>query len=246
MPLDAEAATTEAPAAADTSAAAITDLTGAAPGEGDASSSQSGEGDAAAAAGQGADSEGSSEGDASTQSEGAEGDEGGDAQGAPEQYADFAMPDGYELSGDMLESVTTFAKTQNLTQAQAQALVDLGAKQAQAIAEQFAGAATNTPVVAPEHWAKTWSEQTMADTELGGNNLASTVNLTSRVFKTFGTPELGEFLHTTGLAHHPELVRFMHKVGQAMSEDTLVPQPKTGDGPQPGKTPAKALYPNMK
>ena len=246
MSLEAEAAAAET-TAAESATPPATDLTGAAQGEGDASSSQAGEGEAAGdAAGQGAGSEGSQEGDASKQGEGAKEGEGEEAQGAPEQYADFTLPEGYELAGDMLESVSAFAKSHNLTQTQAQALVDIGAKQAAMIVEQFAGQATTSPVVAPQHWAGEWSKQTMADPEIGGNNLGSTIDLTARVFKTFGTPELGAFLQSTGLAHHPELVRFMHKVGKAVSEDTLVPQPKTDAPTAKGEGAAKTLYPNMK
>jgi hypothetical protein len=233
----AEAAATPEAGAADTA------ITGEA---GQAQSSEAGQGGAQTDAGQGADKDKAAEGGAQAEEEAPKGEEGGEtSQGAPEKYADFQMPEGYTLEGDMLESVTAFAKAHNLTQEGAQALVDLGAKQAQAIVAQFTTEAQENPVLLAQHWAKTWSEQTTQDAEIGGQNLKANMTAVNRVFATFGSPELGEFLNKTGLAHHPELIRFMHKVGKAVAEDTLV-TPSGGQGSkQPGRDPASKLYPSM-
>lgn len=145
----------------------------------------------------------------------------------------------------MLDGVQTFAKAHNFTQEQAQALVDLGLKQADQIAARFATEAQTSPVPLSDHWAAEWSKQTTADPKLGGANLQGTMALASRVFQTFGTPELATFLNETGIAHHPELIRFMHAVGKAVSEDTLV-TPSGGAGAKAtGRDPARKLYPGM-
>lgn len=240
--------TTPAPADA---ATAIT-AEGAAPVEGQGGQEQpqtpeAGQGEAGdTPAGQGAGDGEAAEGGASAEGETPEGDEGGDASGAPEQYAAFNLPEGYELSGEMLDGVTSFAKAHNLNQEQAQAIVDLGAQQAQAIIGQITEQALANPVMLAQHWAGEWSKQTAADAELGGNNLRTTMALATKVFATFATPELGEFLTKTGLAHHPELIRFMHKIGKAVSEDTLV-MPQGGQSQEPpGRNPARKLYPGMK
>lgn len=242
-----EAAT--APVEASAAPLAATSLTAAAAAPADTgatSSPASGEGEAAAAAGQGTAAGETPDGGAPADGEAAGKEEGAGAQGAPDQYADFQLPEGYALEGEMLETVTAFAKAHNMTQEQAQALVDLGGKQAASIQSAYAQLAAEKPVVASDHWAKAWSEQTTADKELGGKNLTDTMAKATRVFQTFGTPELAEFLGQTGLAHHPELIRFMHKVGQAVSEDVLVvPSGSQGGGPKRGENPAKVLYPSM-
>lgn len=224
---------------------------GAAPADGEGqASSAAGEGEGAQASGQETGAGEAAQGGASAEGEGASEGEGGAASGAPEQYAAFTLPEGYELPAEMLEGVTSLAKAHGMTQEQAQALVDLGVQQASAITDRFTSLASEHPVVLSQHWAQTWSKQTAEDSELGGSALASTMSLAGRVFNTFGSPELGQFLNQTGLAHHPELVRFMHKVGQAVSEDTLVlPQ----GGEQRGKAlpadavekAARRMYPNM-
>jgi len=52
--------------------------------------------------------------------------EGGDAEeaGAPERYEDFNLPEGFELAGEEKESVFAMFKGMNLSQANAQKLVD--------------------------------------------------------------------------------------------------------------------------
>lgn len=203
------------------------------------------EGGAAAAAGQGDDAGKVAQGDAPAVGEAPKAGEGGDAPGAPEQYADFTMPDGFALEGDMLTGVTAIAKAHNMTQEQAQALVDLGVKQAQAVTAGYADLATKSPVILADHWAQEWSKQTAADAVLGGKNLPQTVALSHRVFATFGSPELASFLNETGLAHHPELHRMLVKIGGVVSEDTLV-TPQGGAAKNGGQQDvAKRLYPGM-
>lgn len=211
----------------------------------EAQSSEAGQGE-----GQGAGNE--KPADAGAPAEGevkAEGEEGGEAPGAPEAgYAAFTVPEGIELEGDMLSGLTDLAKAHNLNQSQAQALVDLGVKQANMIAETYQALVAEKPVPLSAAWAAKWSEQTASDPTLGGANLKGTMALATRVFQTFASDEFGTFLNETGLAHHPELIRFMNKVGSAISEDTLVTS-QGGQGKStevdPFKRAARKLYGNM-
>ena len=231
--------TTEAAAAAP----ADTGATGAATAAGgeQQQSSEAGQGE-----GQGAGNESGDTVAASNESDPPKGDEGGDALGAPEQYADFTVPDDVELKGEMLDGLTAFAKSHNLNQAQAQALVDLGVKQAQTIADTFHAQVSETPVALPAVWAQKWSAQTTADPEIGGANLKPVMDLSRRVFATFASPGLVSFLNETGLTHHPEIIRFVNAVGKAVSEDTLVTQQGGQGRNNGGKSAAEVLYPDMK
>jgi hypothetical protein len=176
-------------------------------------------------------------------------EEGGEAPGAPKAgYAAFDVPEGIELEGEMLDSLTGLAKAHNLNQTQAQALVDLGVQQANMIAERYQALVAEKPVPLSAAWAAKWSEQTASDPTIGGANLKTTMALATRVFQTFATDDFGTFLNETGLAHHPELIRFMNKVGAAISEDTLVTsQGGQGKGTEvdPFRRAAKKLYANM-
>jgi hypothetical protein len=154
----APAAETLAPAAEAAPAAAAPAATSLVAGATDA-----GEGTGGEPAGQGAGSEPAAEGGAPAGSEPPKEGEGEAATGAPEQYADFTLPEGVELEGAMLDQVRTFAKAQNFTQEQAQGLVDLGVAQAQQTAQRFADLASESPVVLSQAWAQRWSEHTASD-----------------------------------------------------------------------------------
>ena len=61
-----------------------------------------------------------------------------------------------------------------------------------------------------EAWQKTteqWAADVKADKEIGGDNLISNLSAAQRALDQFGTPELKEYLNTTGLGNHPDLVK---------------------------------------
>lgn len=138
-----------------------------------------------------------------------------EVEGAPEAYEDFVAPEGMELNAETLDSFKEFAKSVNLPQAKAQALVDMAtglvANAQTAQAEAFAAEADG------------WREATLKDAEFGGTKLAEALPLAVRARDQFGTPELKALLDASRLGDHPEVVRFFYKVGKATSEDTFVP-----------------------
>ena len=133
--------------------------------------------------------------------------------GAPEKYADFKLPDGVKLDDAAIGEFAPVAKELNLTQDQAQKLVDLQAafaqRNAQAQVAQFA------------EQVKAWGEQAKGDKEYGGEKFDASVTSARLAVSKFGTPELTKLLNDTGMGSNPEVVRFMVKVGNAMSEDKL-------------------------
>lgn len=242
MATDTEAPATPAAEAAPAAAPANTGLTSAAP--------AAIEGDPPPEAGQGADQgtgngeEAASGGEAQDGDQAGGGEDGSDAQGAPEEYADFALPEGYALPDDIGTELKDTAKSLNLTQDQAQKLVDLGAKQAGAIL----GALASDPAAAfsalGQQWGPIFSAQTQADPDIGGAKLEETMAVAVKAFNTFATPGLVQLLNETGLSHHPELIKLMAGVGKAISEDKLVtPQngKRSGNG---ARVDPKSLYPN--
>lgn len=164
-----------------------------------------------------------------------EGEAGKDALGAPEAYADFTVPEGFQLEGALLESLTGLAKELNLPQDKAQQLVNLGVAQAQAmqtVQEESLNAARQA-----------WAEAAQADSELGGENFQANLAVAAKGLKAYASPALIELLDTSGLGSHPEIIRVFHNIGQTVSEDTIV----TGNGgerAQPTDA-AKKLYPKM-
>lgn len=149
--------------------------------------------------------------------------------GAPEKYY-FKPAEGQELDAAALEQFEPIARELNLTNEQAQKMVDLyGTKIMPMVQQQQA-----------EAWQKTteqWAADVKADKEIGGDNLTGNLSAAQRALAQFGTPELKEYLEGTGLGNHPELVKAFVKVGKAMSEDGMVTGKESGQ-----RSAAEVLY----
>lgn len=148
---------------------------------------------------------------------------------APQQYADFTVPEGYSLAGEHGEKFKTLAKEMNLTQEQAQKLVDLDVQRSNANLETVHKATAE------------WLNMAKADKEIGGDALEANVAVAKKALDTFGSPELKQMLQTSGLGNHPEVIRVFHKIGKAISEDGFVPGGKANGNPD-----ARNHYPNSK
>ncbi|SWX90475.1 peptidase [Klebsiella pneumoniae] len=149
-------------------------------------------------------------------------------EGAPEKY-EFTAAEGVDLDTEALKDFEPVARELNLTNEQAQKLVDAypkilaGVQQRQAEAWQ----------AQTEEWAAT----VKADKEIGGDKLTANLGVAQRALDTFGTPALKEYLNGTGLGNHPELVKAFVKVGKAMSEDGVVTGKESGQ-----RSAAEVLY----
>ena len=154
-----------------------------------------------------------------------------DPVGAPEEYADFTVPEGMTLT-ESIEDLKTFAKEKNLSQEETQKLVDMGTRAVQRTESAF-----------KEHieTAKTqWAESSKTDKEFGGDALSESVAVARKALDTFGSPELSTMLHESGLGNHPEVIRLLYRMGKAVSEDRLVPGTKKPEGA--GKSAADTFY----
>ena len=164
----------------------------------------------------------------------AEGDKVEDApQGAPEAYEDFSVPEGVELDAEVLGEFKAVAKELNLPQDAAQKVTDLGVKLAQKWVAESQQATS-------EMFAD-WKGRAETDKEFGGDALPANLAVAKKAVDQFGTPELRELLDVHRLGDNPEVIRFMFRVGKAISEDTFV----AGGKSSPAQDAAKTLFPNM-
>lgn len=152
-------------------------------------------------------------------------------EGAPEKY-EFTAGEGQELDTAALEQFEPIARELNLTNEQAQKMVDLyGTKIMPMVQKQQA-----------EAWqaqTEQWAADVKADKEIGGDKLTANLSAAQRALEQFGDPELKEYLDSTGLGNHPALVKAFIKVGKAMSEDKVV----TGGHESGGSDLISAFYP---
>jgi hypothetical protein len=86
-----------------------------------------------------------------------------------------------------------------------------------------------------------WREQSQNDSEFGGDKFEESIAVARTAIAKFGTPELKQLLDEHGVGNHPEVIRFMVKVGKLTAED--VPG-TTGAQVTPEQDRVKQLYPN--
>lgn len=197
---------------------------GGAQGGGEGGDKGTGEGGESLATGQGAEGEGGGEG---------EGDAGKASDGAPEAYEAFQTPEGFEVDEARMGEFQTFAKEMNLTQENAQKVLDW------AVAEL-----NNVNTAQAEQWKDTvkgWRKEAAADKEYGGHNMKENMAHVARALQKFGTPELNAMLDSLGVGNHPELVRFFYRAGKELAED----QPNKGAGDGQARDAASVLYPDQ-
>lgn len=149
------------------------------------------------------------------------------------KYA-LKMPDGIELDAELAAALGPEFQALNLTNGQAQKLVD------KYIETQTARAAKQS-----EGWSKTvtkWVDDAKADKDMGGDKWDGTTMAAQRAVNALGTPALKDYLEASGGGNHPELIRFMAKVGAMIKEDS----PAIGGAEGAGKPadPAHVLYKN--
>lgn len=159
-----------------------------------------------------------------------------DTQQKPaEQDITISLPDGVVLPEEATAEFTTTAKTLGLTQDQAQGIMDYYAKSLSK-ANADADAAFDKTV-------ETWETTAKADKEFGGPQFQENLAVAVKALDRFGTPELRQMLGESRLGSHPEVIRFVYRVGKSIAEDRIE---TGGPGDGGGRTAAQTLYPSMK
>lgn len=152
----------------------------------------------------------------------------------PEKY-EFTAPEGTELDSKAVELFEPVARELGLSNDQAQKLAGLWPQLQEQMQQRQA-----------ESWGQQvekWAADTKADKEIGGEKLTVSVGHAQKALDTFASKEFREFLDSTGLGNHPEMVRAFAKVGKLMSEDSFV----TGQGNgSPKNDLVEAFYPSKK
>lgn len=122
------------------------------------------------------------------------------------------LPKDSKLHQTDVDRIAATARERGLSQEQANALLT----EAETATSGFVARQQEMLVAKRTEWVNT----VKSDPELGGANLAKTNANAMRVVERFMSPALREDLRVTGYGDHPELVRFLAKVGAAMAEDS--------------------------
>lgn len=148
---------------------------------------------------------------------------------------DITFPEGLEVSDDIRDEFLGVINNRELSaKDQAQALVALQEKAAQAASEANSGA-----------WAtqqKAWQDEVKADPELGGGNLQTTLSSIGSLVEQFGNDELLQVMAATGAGNNVHVIRFLSKIAAVVTEG----RPATGTPSAQEGTAASRMYPTMK
>jgi len=168
--------------------------------------------------------------------------------GAPDAYAAWTLPEGYELDAGVTEEAGTIFKELGLSQAQGQKLVDLYSKHSLKTNEGL------MDMVRQQN--ETWQNESKNHPELRGklDPGGPVMTTISRALDGLGDAQLkADFraaMDLTGAGNHPAFIRTFYRMAQRLAEGTHVagngpaPQGQVAPG-APRPTPARALYPNL-
>lgn len=167
-----------------------------------------------------------------------------ESKDAPETYADFTLPEGYELDPKDAEAVTKLFKDANVSQTNAQKLIDFYVAKTQ---EAF-----NQPINYARKQQEDWQAELKADPEIGGklDQVRVTVN---KAIDGLGDSKLAmdfrEAMDYTGAGNNPAFVRAFYKLAQKVTEGHYVagrgPVEVQKDGGLRSRIGAHAMFPNL-
>jgi hypothetical protein len=146
---------------------------------------------------------------------------------APAEYAEFKLPEGVQFDESGMSDFKSFAKEQDLTQEQAQKVLEFGAGQ---LKEWL-----SAPYKTWNEMQTKWQAEVKADPEIGGTKFEQSIKDASLVF-TAGESNpfvssaeeaqaLRQALNTTGAGNNPAMVKLFVKMGRLLSE----PGPLSGN-----------------
>jgi hypothetical protein len=148
---------------------------------------------------------------------------------APEKY-DFKMPEGVTVNDSAMEKATAKFKELDLTQEQAQSLVDIQTELVKEQAKEYQNLFEKTK--------NDWKKQAIK--ELGAN-YKEELAYGAKFRDQFLSPETVAFLDENGLLSHPAIVKDFIKAGKMLAEDKLEAEGKKGSEQSLGSI----FYPDM-
>jgi len=153
---------------------------------------------------------------------------------APVEYKEFKLPEGVKFDEKKIAEFKTFAASKNLSQEDAQGLVDMHAAQLQAAAK------------APyDLWNETqtkWRAEINADPVIGGANLAPAMIEVGRLIDHLKVPGLREAMNFTGAGNNPAIVRAFVEASKLLPKEGTPTTPGKPTGGKPGQTAAEKIY----
>jgi hypothetical protein len=164
--------------------------------------------------------------------------------GAPEAYATWTTPEGFEIDSAVDGEAKTLFKAMNISQADGQRLVDFYVK--------HTTASQNAPYEAWNQMQENWVKEVKADPQIGPR-LDEVKTTISRAIDGLNDPTLAsqfrEAMDYTGAGNNPAFIRTFYKLAQMVTEGKHIagngPSPAGQQGRQERMSAAGAMYPNL-
>lgn len=167
-------------------------------------------------------------------------------EGAPESYEAFVVPEGMALDAELTGSMGPLFKEANLTQAQAQKLVDAYAKHVGKLneggQEAFDKVYGERQATERAKQSDDWLNATKADKEIGGDNFEAVKTRVIEAIGAVGTAEGKQAFNEQGWGNHPELIRLVNRLIDYRPQDRGERGSSGGDNPLSSLE--DRLYPN--
>lgn len=167
-------------------------------------------------------------------------------EGAPESYEAFTVPEGMALDAELTGSMGPLFKEANLTQAQAQKLVDAYAAHVGKLNEggqaAFDKAYGERQATERAKQSDDWLNATKADKEIGGDKFDAVKSRVIEAIGAVGTAEGKQAFNEQGWGNHPELIRLVNRLIDYTPQDRGERGSSGGDNPLSSLE--DRLYPN--
>lgn len=148
---------------------------------------------------------------------------------APEKY-ELNLPEKSAIEPEMLGKVEAYAKANNLSNEQAQAVLNHNHE----IVNSYVESANKKLAGLNE---VTWKDELIKDEEFGGSKFQENGELAAKAAEKFFGKEFVDELKTMNLNHHPKLFRGFVRIAKAMQNDKFV-----NPGMSSGSTPIEDIF----
>lgn len=127
---------------------------------------------------------------------------------------ELKLPKDSLLDDKAVDRIKSLAKENNLSQEQAQLLLE---NESNALSTYDSAQKEKLTTLSNQ-----WIDQSKADPEIGGKNFDESISLAQSAMKKFATEAFIQNLNKTQLGNHPEMIRVFARIGRAMQSDKLV------------------------
>lgn len=135
-------------------------------------------------------------------------------EAAPVDFTPFTLPEGMAIDEGAMSKFSKMAKADGLTQEQAQKYVTLQTELIQGHNDSMMATLDKT--------TDSWKQEVLANDLFKGDAGAANIKIASEAIAKLGGEKFVEYLETTGLGNHPEMVKLGFEISKLINEDTLV------------------------